>query len=214
MNINIYINKYKNARYNFFKWRYENNFIHKITLAFFFACLTGIFAQFKFYLPGTPVPVTGQVFVVLLSGVLLGVWGGVSQFIYLGIGVAGFPWFAGFNSGLYYITGPTGGYIIGFIFAAFFIGFFVDKYIKSRSFFIMFALMLFSTFVLIYIPGLIQLYLWIGTSINFVDLILIAVLPFIAADIIKALIAAGIAYGLAPKNSYGREVDKNFNRLI
>lgn len=210
MNINIYINKYKNARYNFFKWRYEINFIYKVTLAFFFACLTGIFAQFKFYLPGTPVPVTGQVFVVLLSGVLLGVWGGVSQFIYLGIGVAGFPWFAGFNSGLYYIAGPTGGYIIGFIFAAFFIGFIVDKYIKSRSFFIMFTLMLFSTFVLIYIPGLIQLYLWSGASINFVDLMLIAVLPFIAADIIKALIAAGIAYGLAPKNSYGKEIDKNF----
>jgi len=207
MNINIYINKYKNKRYNFFKWRYEINFIYKVTLAFFFACLTGLLAQFRFYLPGTPVPVTGQVFGVLLSGVLLGVWGGVSQCIYLGIGVAGFPWFAGFNSGLFYITGPTGGYIIGFIFASFFIGYIVDRYIKSRSFFSMFALMLFSTFVLIYVPGLIQLYLWIGTSINFVDLILISVLPFIAADIIKAIIAAGIACGLAPKDSYGKEVD-------
>lgn len=207
MNINININEYKKIRYNFFKWRYEINFVYKFSLAFFFACLTGVLAQFRFYLPGTPVPVTGQVFGVLLSGVLLGVWGGVSQCIYLGIGLAGFPWFAGFNSGLFYITGPTGGYIIGFILAAFFIGYIIDRYIKSRNFFNIFVLMMFSTFVLIYIPGLIQLYLWSGLSVNFVDLLVMAVLPFIAADLIKALIAAGIACGITPKIAYGKEID-------
>jgi len=207
MNIDIYINKYKNSMYNFFKWRYEINLLYKFSLAFFFACLTGLLAQFRFYLPGTPVPVTGQVFVVLLSGVLLGAWGGVSQIIYLGIGLAGFPWFAGFNSGIFYIAGPTGGYIIGFIFAAFFIGYILDRYIKSRKLFNMLALMLFSIFVLIYVPGLIQLYLWIGPSVNFVDLILMAVLPFIAADVTKALIVTGIAYGLTPKVGYGKKSD-------
>jgi biotin transport system substrate-specific component len=207
MDINIYLNEYKKIRYNFFNWRYEINFVYKFSLAFFFACLTGLLAQFRFYLPGTPVPVTGQVFGVLLSGVLLGVWGGVSQCIYLGIGLAGFPWFAGFNSGLFYITGPTGGYIIGFILAAFFIGYIIDKYIKSRNFFNIFALMMFSTFVLIYIPGLIQLYLWSGLSVNFVDLLVMAVLPFIAADLIKALIAAAIACGITPKIAYGKEID-------
>ncbi len=207
MNINLYINKYRLTRYKFFKWRYEINFIHKIALAFFFACLTGLLAQFRFYIPGTPVPVTAQVFGVLLSGVLLGVWGGFSQCIYLGIGIAGFPWFAGFNSGLIYITGPTGGYIIGFILAAFFIGFIVDRYIKSRNFLSMLLLMLFSTFVLIYLPGLIQLYIWSGYTLNLISLISMAVLPFIFADIIKVLIAAGIASGLTPKNSYGKEID-------
>lgn len=209
MQINILLNKYKDVRYNFFKWRYEINLLYKITLAFFFACLTGILAQIRFYLPGTPVPVTGQVFGVLLSGVLLGIWGGVSQCLYFGIGLAGFPWFAGFNSGLAYILGPTGGYIIGFILAAFFIGFIVDRYIKSRNFLNMFFIMLISTFVLIYIPGLIQLYLWLGKTISFFDLLSMAVLPFITADLIKALIAASLACGLAPKNSYGTEVDKN-----
>lgn len=207
MNIYVYIDKYKNLRYNFFKWRYEINFVYKLSLAFIFACLTGLLAQFKFFLPGTPVPVTGQVFGVLLSGVILGIWGGVSQCIYLGVGLAGFPWFAGLSSGLTYLTGPTGGYIIGFIFAAFFIGFVVDKYVKSRNFFSMFAIMLFSTFLLIYIPGLIQLYLWMGSSISFVDLMFMAVLPFIAADVIKALIAAGIACTLTPKGSYRKESD-------
>jgi biotin transport system substrate-specific component len=207
MNINININKYKKLRYDFFKWRYEVNLFYKITLAFCFALLTGLLAQFRFYLPGTPVPITGQVFGVLLSGVLLGLWGGVSQCIYLGIGVAGVPWFAGFNSGIAYIAGPTGGYIIGFVIAAFFIGYIVDKYIRSRKFLSMLAIMLFSTFVLIYIPGLIQLYLWIGPSISFVNLLTMAVIPFVTADIIKALIAATIASGLTPKASYGKEVD-------
>lgn len=207
MEITMYIDKYKNMRYNFFKWRYELDFIYKMSLALTFALLTGLLAQIRFYLPGTPVPVTGQVFGVILAGVLLGKWGGISQCMYLGIGAMGVPWFAGFNSGLIYIAGPTGGYLIGFVFAAFFIGFVVDRYVRSRNFFSMLGLMLFSTFVLIYVPGLIQLYLWMGASVNLTSLLTMAVLPFIVADIIKAIIAAGIASGVTPKTAYGREVD-------
>ena len=72
MQVEININKYKNFRYNFFKWRYELNVVYKISLALFFACLTGLLAQIRFYLPGTLVPVTGQVFGVFLAGILLG----------------------------------------------------------------------------------------------------------------------------------------------
>jgi len=207
MEITIPIQKYKNIRYNFFKWRYELDFVYKISLALSFALLTGLLAQFRFYLPGTPVPVTGQVFGVILAGLLLGKWGGVSQCLYVGIGVAGIPWFAGFNAGLGYLVGPTGGYIIGFIFAAFFIGFIVDRYVQIRNFFGMLLLMLFATFVLIYIPGLIQFYLWTGSSIGFLQLLTLCVIPFLAADIIKAVIAATIATTITPKKSYGHEVD-------
>ncbi|MCK4996594.1 MAG: biotin transporter BioY, partial [Thermoplasmatales archaeon] len=69
MEINLYINKYRNIRYNFFKWRYETNYVNKIFLAFSFVMLTAILAQVKFYLPGNPlVPITGQTFAVLLAG--------------------------------------------------------------------------------------------------------------------------------------------------
>jgi biotin transport system substrate-specific component len=119
----------------------------------------------------------------------------------------GVPWFAGFNSGIIYLTGPTGGYIIGFILAAFFTGYMVDKYIQSRKFTGMFALMLFSTFVLIYIPGLIQFYLWTGASIGIWELLTLCVFPFIAIDIIKSIIAAGIATSITPKKAYGGEID-------
>jgi biotin transport system substrate-specific component len=205
--INITIDKYKNIRYNFYKWRYELNFLNKMALAIVFACLTGLMAQIRFFIPGIPVPVTGQVFGVFLAGILLGTWGGLSQIIYLGIGAAGIPWFAGYGVGFSYILGPTGGYLVGFILAAFFIGYAIDRYVKSRKLFPMFLLMLFSTFILIYLPGLIYFHIWSGGIFSLGELIMMCVIPFIAADFIKAIIAGFIATVITPKIAYGQEVD-------
>ena len=206
------MNKYNTWRYTFFKWRYELGLIQKLILAASFACLTGLLAQVRFYLPGTPVPITGQTFAVLFSAILLGKWwGGISQTIYLGIGVAGVPWFAGFNSGLGYLAGPTGGYIIGFIVAAFFLGFCVDRSIKSRNYWTMFALMMFANFGIVFGFGLLQLYGWMvlasGTTVSLWGLLMMGLIPFLVGDIIKIAIAAGIASGITPKQAYGAEID-------
>ena len=204
MEINLYMNKYRDMRYNLFKWRCETNYVNKIFLALSFALLTAILAQAKFYLPGNAlVPITGQTFAVLLAGVILGKWGGISQCIYVGLGAMGLPWFAN-------ITGSTIGYLIGFIIAAFFLGFITDKFVKSRKLSSMLPLMFFATFVLIYIPGLTYLYFYmssLGVSFSLIELLTIAVLPFIVGDIIKAVAAASIARAITPKRSYGREVD-------
>jgi|Deesub1362B_J571_1020462.scaffolds.fasta_scaffold08453_5 biotin transport system substrate-specific component len=211
MGITVYIDKYKHARYKAFKWRYELDVVHKVVLALCFACLTGLAAQVRFYLPWTPVPITGQTFAVLLGAILLGRWGGVSQIMYAGIGAAGVPWFAGWNGGIGVITGATGGYIIGFIIAAFFLGYFVDKYIRSRSFLTMLALMLFANFVLIYGPGLLQLYVWLsfvkGFSVGFWELLMMGAIPFIVSDITKVVAAAAITRVITPKRAYNGEVD-------
>lgn len=204
MEINLYIEKYRDIRYNFFKWRYETNYVNKLFLAFGFTMLTAILAQVKFYLPGNAlVPITGQTFAILLAGVILGRWGGISQCLYVGLGVMGLPWFAN-------VTGSTIGYLIGFIIAAFFLGFITDKYVKSRRFSSMLLLMLFTTFALIYIPGLTYLYFYmssLGVSLSLFELLTIAVIPFIAGDLIKAVAAASIAKAITPKKSYGREAD-------
>lgn len=207
MNISLYINKYKLLRYSFFKWRYELELIHKISLAFMFACLTGLLAQIRLYVPGSPVPFTGQVLGVFLAGIILGKWGGVSQCMYTGLGTLGIPWFAGLGSGLSYILGPTGGYLIGFIFTAFFIGHFTDRYVRTRCFIHMFAMMIFATFILIYIPGLIFLYFWTGATVGIAQLIMIGMVPYIGIDVIKAIISALIAKGITPKRSYANEID-------
>jgi biotin transport system substrate-specific component len=204
MEITLYINKFKDLRYNFFKWKYETGYVYKLLFAFNFALLTAILAQVKFYLPGNAfVPITGQTFAVLLAGVVLGRWGGISQIMYVGMGAVGLPWFAN-------ISGSTIGYLVGFILASFFLGYITERYVKSRMFSTMLFLMFFTSFVLIYIPGLTYLYFYmnsIGFSLNIFELLSIAVIPFIVGDIIKAVVAAFLTKAISPKRSYGREVD-------
>lgn len=201
-------------RYSAFRWRYSLSLANKIALALAMAGLTGLVAQITFSLPWTPVPITGQTFAVLLSGVLLGNWwGGISQIIYAVFGFAGVPWFAGAKGG--FAFGPSLGYIFGFILAAFFLGYFTDKYIKSRNFFSMMGLMLFANFVLIHVPGLLVLSSWLasvkGSSPTLLGLLTMGTIPFIPGDILKIVAAAAIAKCVTPKKSYGAETDINRN---
>jgi biotin transport system substrate-specific component len=202
------------TRFNAFRWRYELSIPMKLTLALGMAVLTGLLAQVRVQLPWSPVPLTGQTLAVLLAGVALGKWwGGISMTLYAALGMAGVPWFQGLNGGLAYLAGPTGGYIIGFILAALFLGYFTDKYIKSRRFTSMLSLMLFASLFLVYIPGLLQLGLWLnlvkGEPVSFGSLLTMGAVPFIAGDITKAVAAAIIARGVTPQASYGREADRD-----
>ena len=203
----VIIENYLNARYLFFKWRYNLNVVQKVTLALSMACLTGFAAQIKIAIPWTPIPITGQTFAVLLSGVLLGMcWGGISQALYVTIGAIGVPWFSGGNGGYMFLLGPTGGYIFGFILAALFIGYFADKYIRTRKFIPMLAIMLFANFVLIYIPGMIQLGIWsnmiAGVTPTLWQLLLMGMIPFVIGDVTKIVIAATIATSITPKENF------------
>lgn len=199
--------KYESAKYNFFKWRFESTFANKVALALGFAFLTGLLAQVRFYLPYTPVPVTGQIFAVLLSGVILGKWyGGLSQSLYAGLGAAGIPWFNGLKGGMDVLSGVTGGYIIGFIAASLIIGWFTDRYVRSRSFTGLFSLMLLGIAV-IYLFGVIQLSIVLG--VNAQRAFELGALPFIGVDLYKALIVATIAAAITPGTAYGSEIDSN-----
>jgi biotin transport system substrate-specific component len=198
------------TKYGVFRWRYELSLPKKLALALAMACLVGLLAQVRFYTSLSPVPITGQTFAVLIAGVVMGRrWGGVSMAIYAGLGFAGIPWFSGWTSGL----GATGGYIIGFILATLFLGYFTDKYIRSRSFFSMLGLMLFANFALIYIPGLIWLGLWLNlvssTPTTIATVVAMGALPFIAGDILKAALAAITARGITPKSAYNGEQDQD-----
>jgi biotin transport system substrate-specific component len=200
------------TRYNFLRWRYGLSLPKKAALALGAACFIGLLAQARIQLPWSPVPITGATFAVLLAGTLLGRWwGGVSVAVYAGLGIAGVPWFTGWGSGLAHLAGPTGGYIIGFILAALFLGHFTDKYRRSRGFPGLLGLMLCASLVIIYVPGLIQLGLWLslvkGTPVTLSSLLAMGALPFIAGDITKSVIAAAIARGFTTKaaDSGGRD---------
>src|SRR4030043_166468 len=89
------------TKYNVFKWRYELSIPRKLALALGVAILTGLLAQVRFYLPWSPVPLTGQTFGALLAGMMLGTWwGGISMALYAGLGAAGGPGFQGWGGGL------------------------------------------------------------------------------------------------------------------
>ncbi len=198
------LERYRIARDNAWQWRRELGWVKKLSMALGMACLIGLLAQARIPLPWTPVPITGQTFAVLLAAVLLGGWwGGVSLAIYIGLGIAGVPWFNGWTGGIARIAGPTGGYLIGFILAALFLGYFVDKYVKARSFRSLLGSMLFADFVLVFGPGLIQLHLWSNLAgqgtIGFYQLLTMGLLPFIAGDVVKVVAAAGAAWALLPK---------------
>ena len=200
------------TKYDVFRWRYELTIPKKVALAFGMAALTGLLAQVKVVNPLMPdIPITGQTFAVFLAAVLMGRrWGGISMAIFAGLGFMGVPWFSGWSSGL----GVTRGYIIGFIPAALFVGYFTDKYIRSRSFFSMLVLMLFANFILIWIPGLIWRVLWLnivvgtGTPVTFLGSLAGSV-TYIPGDIIKAVAAAAIARGVTPKQAFNGEVDRD-----
>jgi len=198
------LERYRIARDNTWQWRLELGWVKKLSVALGMACLVGLLAQARIPLPWTPVPITGQTFAVLLAAALLGRWwGGASLAIYIGLGIAGVPWFNGWTGGIARIAGPTGGYLIGFILAALFLGYFVDKYAKARSFRSLLGLMLFADFVLVFGPGLIQLHLWSNLAgqgtIGFYQLLTMGLLPFIAGDVVKVVAAAGAAWALLPK---------------
>ncbi len=202
-----WVDNYRHWRYAAFRWRYELSIPRKIALALVFAGITGLIAQVR--IPFEPVPITGQTFAVLLAGVMLGRWwGGISQAFYVGIGAAGVPWFHGWAGGIGHFTGVTMGYLIGFILAALFLGFFVDRYINSRKFLPMLGLMLFANFVLIYIPGLLWLNHFLPGSFFTYSLWWSGAIMFVGGDAIKAAAAAGMTKAIAPKQAYNGEVDQ------
>jgi biotin transport system substrate-specific component len=154
-----------------------------------FVILTILGAFVRMPLPFTPVPITLQTFFVLLSGAFLGSrLGVISQLSYALIGISGLPIFIGAGSGLFYLFGPTGGYIFGFILASFFIGRFI-KYSQNN---------LFSIFVLFCLGDLIILFcgmIWLRLILGYpsIKLLFIGFLPFVPADLLKAL-AASVLY--------------------
>jgi biotin transport system substrate-specific component len=203
-------------RYDFFRWRYGLAIPKKLVLTLGIACLVGLLAQVRVYTPWTPVPITGQTFAVLLAGVVVGrSWGGVSVAIYAVLGIAGVPWFApqagmpAFSAGgISHLAGPTGGYIVGMILAALFLGYFTDKYVKARRFLSMLGMMLFASLVIIYLPGLIWLGVWLnlvsGTPASVSEVIAMGAVPFILGDILKSVLAAVIVRVIVPSQDYSR----------
>ena len=196
---------YYSTRKDVFERIQDTSTATKVLMSFMMACFTGLMAQIIIPLPWTPVPITAQTFAVLCSGLILGKkYGCLSQILYIVLGIAFIPWFGGMTGGLDVFLGSTGGFLIGFIIASYFIGAITEKYAKARSFSRMAVVIGIANFALIYIPGLAGLALWYsltqGAAIGVVDLLMMGLVPFILGDIVKILGAASVSKVFLPKD--------------
>ena len=179
----------------------SSKMVKTIFLAFIGSILLAISSKIK--IPFYPVPMTMQTFVVVLIGLLYG-WklGVFTVTLYLFEGVIGLPVFAGTPEkgiGLVYFTGPTMGYLIGFLLAVFISGYFFPKIknsgqnvgslfgklIISAKLFMLFVASMLS----IYILGII----WLSNFVGWDKVLVLGVYPFLLAEIFKISILTVLA---------------------
>jgi biotin transport system substrate-specific component len=155
-----------------------------------FSLLVALSAQVAIPLPFTPVPVTLQTLMVLATGALLGSRRGVvAILLYIGEGAAGLPVFAMGGSGPAHLAGPLGGYLVGFVAAAFLAGLIRERG-WDRSGLLAFAGLVIADLA-IYAPGL----LWLGAFTGFSRVLVQGALPFLVADLLKAAACASLLPG-------------------
>lgn len=148
-----------------------------------FSLLITIFARISIHFGDNPVPITGQTLAVLLTGAVLGArLGTLATLTYLFQGMAGMHVFAGGAFGLVWQL-SSGGYIIGFVAAAFLVGFMVERR-WDRGAPLLVAMLLGN--ILIYIPGLLQL----GFFVPWEKVLPWGLYPFIPGDLAKLYVAS------------------------
>ncbi len=144
-------------------------------------------SQVAIPLPFTPVPITLQPLLVVLAGMMLGpVFGAASMVLYLAAGAMGLPVFAPMGApGMLRLVGPTGGYLLAYPVAAYVAGVLA---LRARGFSGR-ALAAGAGVVMLYLGGLAQLAILTGSLTRAA---LLGVLPFVALDAVKSLIAAAV----------------------
>ncbi|HWP97999.1 MAG TPA: biotin transporter BioY [Syntrophomonadaceae bacterium] len=168
-----------------------NRPLQRMVYASMFGALTAIGAFIV--IPVQPVPITLQTLFTGLASVLLGGYGGAwSQIVYILLGIIGLPVFAGGKAGIGTLLGPTGGYLTGFVVAAWVIGTLVQGRRKPGWPWIVFALVIGD--VIIYTLGTMQLMMVAQISLG--KALLVGVLPFLPGDLVKLAAASLLALKL------------------
>lgn len=161
--------------------------LQNVVLVVLASLLTAAAAQVEIRLPWTPVPITGQTFMVLLTGAVLGARRAfLAMALYLVEGACGLPFFAGGAAGLAKLLGPSGGYLVAFPFAALVTGLLAERAWDRKSVTMFFAMLLGST--VIFGLGLAQLSRFVPAN----QLVAAGLAPFVIGDFVKSALAAGV----------------------
>ncbi len=163
--------------------------IYDVIIVVCASIIVGLSAQIKVFIPFSPVPVTGQTFAVLILGALLGARrGALAMLAYLGEGALGLGVFAA-GIGPATIIGPTGGYLAGFVAAAYLVGNLAEKGWDKRVVTTVAAMVLGN--IVIHVFG----FAWLMILTDVRTALLAGVCPFIVGDILKVLLAAVVLPG-------------------
>jgi biotin transport system substrate-specific component len=164
-----------------------------LTLAALFGALIAAGTFISIPLPFSPVPIVLQNLFALLAGLILGpLYGSASVALYLIAGIIGAPVFAGATGGLARLLGPTGGFLIGYLLAAFSAGFILRKPNPEKKAPLWLIIIAAAVGLLVvYVPGVAWLKLSTGRS--WAASMAGGFTPFIIGDLIKGIIAVIIA---------------------
>ena len=168
----------------------------RVALVVFGTALLALAARIEIPLPFSPVPVTGQTFAVLVLAAALGARLGVATVtLYILEGIVGLPVFAGGAAGLARLTGPTGGYLVGFIVAAAIIGWAAERGWTMRVPTTVAAMLIGEA--AIYAIGL----AWLSRFPLPVGVLEAGLYPFIAGDVYKIALAVAVLPLITRKTS-------------
>lgn len=146
--------------------------------------IIALFANVSFRLPFSPVPIATQATVILLLSCFLGSKRAtLSVLAFLMQGASGLPVFAGGKFGIAHLAGPTGGYILGYLAAAFVTGLIMER-IEQRTISKTLGAMGLGNLI-VYLFGL----PWLSVYIGWQNAFMLGMLPFLLTDALKILVA-------------------------
>lgn len=158
--------------------------MREIVLALGGAILIALSAQLRVTLPFTLVPITGQTFIILLLAAAYGSRRGAATVVtYLAMGLSGLPVFASAAPGMAALASPTAGYLMGFVPAAFVVGWLSERG-ASRSPWTTAASMVAGSAIIFALGAL-----WLGRFVGWDNVLATGVLPFLPGDAVKIALA-------------------------
>lgn len=167
--------------------------LNSLTRIALMAALTVICAQLIIPLPFTPIPFSLSIVAVLLCGTLLDKRSAlIAQLVYLLLGLVGLPVFSGFSGGIGKILGPTGGYIISYLFVAYLTALLLE--IWGRRDLLTLSVSMGAGLAVCYLFG--SAWLAYMSNISFVAALGAGVLPFVVFDLVKIFLAALLTIAL------------------
>lgn len=156
----------------------------ELTLTALMAAIICVLGPLSVPLPFSPVPISLTMIGIYLAVYAVGMWRGtIAVIIYLLLGLVGLPVFSGFSGGPAKLLGPTGGYLIGFVFTALISGFFVDRFWRKRLVSAVGMILgigvayIFGTAWLAYVAGM-----------TFGQALAAGVIPYVGFDLVKIVI--------------------------